>query len=79
MGCKRKRDTGGGVKKRDIFILIVERSEISKQEIARCFESDTEECKETLQQMNDRPLFKFNADNTRDLGFKKVYFLNRDN
>lgn len=29
--------------------------------------------------MDDRPPFKFNADNTRDSGCKKVYFLTRDN
>lgn len=28
--------------------------------------------------MDDRPAFKFNADNTRDSGCKKVYFPKRD-
>lgn len=55
----------------DKFILKVEQSEISKQEIARWFESDTEECKETLQQMDDWLQFKFNGHNTRDSGCLK--------
>lgn len=51
----------------------MEQSEISKQEITRWFKSDTKECKETLQQMDDWPQFKFNTDNMRDSGFKSVF------